>query len=1299
MKGPELSPSQKIGGLGKRVFTGSHPDSWHQEGEPQQGGDFGFDVSMWLTGLGEIRGRFSVQLKSTTDAKVRGQNGDSYYSVVLTKEACELYFQDGQPVMLVLVVLDGEKTDGAKMYYAWITDQIAHRLGGKTEFSNSDPQEMSFHVPVAQALTKGLDISDYLDAFWTQNRIANNLRNTDAIPALRTIAALSPTAITNLGELVPTNFNRWLTNQALAGDALWASPKSDSLTAKIKQISDYLSHGNAVAARQTANEIGDPDQLENDPKAELHYQLGVLAQLDSDTPLALEHFRAATRANPDSAKYFIAEIEAELIVNAESASPVSDDTLSRSKRFSDNQAVKFQLVRIHALSGNRDEAERILTQMQGFEHREACVMFHSIQQDWTTAIAIAQEGIDSTANSKHRRLLNLLKARCLLHLVMGDRDGVQHGGRPDLQIEHVEQLRDTTLEALRDASLHGWPANTELLVDCASVVSLTTGVDSELYNLVNEFADRRPRNRALREAVARIATTLGWREAAAESLRKLPGRTIEDTARLIMAAGEAGNFKEAVSLGIEHIIDQPHSKLVDMAAVVATMSAYELGSIAEENRLRAYVENGSDAAKALLKFLELTRKNPATFAEHLDELWTAATAGAGDEAIQDNLFLHLRPTRRKDVERILSLGKLIQGRRRLTKMESGKYSAALLNEQRDKEVVDFTDQALRLFPGDENLALSKAIALDKLGQTAAAESLLSSFSDSDRLDLLKLRSQLVLRTGDIKSAVSLIQTALGKSKNPKDRFQLQRNLAILYSKLDPSLYFEAVCRLGEISDRNEESEEGTYLAQFALSSLGLGESVQTSRISEYHERIDAFTKKFPQSWFFRVGSIGAEGGSGDALAAIRQLADISDAKVLSQNRLRKLGERAGSLIPLVLRPGGIAPYCTNVVDLLSVCFYGRHDGQSSKILVGAPEIESRDVSRSPVIDLATVAVFVRLNLFDKLFSLWGAIAIPKVSLEAISQLGLEYLRSGANELTDAILVSIGRRKSQILQPGSFDEEAQNFAVRETSAIVAELVAGRHDYLTADVAAYVYVEGMGNLAGRCYSLWDFLTYAEKVGVLSKTDTRLIRLQVAAWNSDGVPLTPEDVAAAVNGFTDTMNDEADDAATTRVVRRFLEGCDSGAAVHRIGLTLIELMVSKDERREAAARWFGACCFREILLAQSSRFPAGADTLAAHILAVIAFLLNPSEAADVQAICRTLNSVRRGFGGNPDDDHFVRLLGLRSAEYLDKLFKSGELGDSAEEARRRSLLFSCVTGGTHAYDCLTQAYFQRTQELQKA
>lgn len=112
------------------------------ESEPQQGGDFGFDVSMWLTQLGRIAGRFAVQLKATTVLDIQGTK-DKFVSVPLTRETCNLYLQDGQPIMLVLVALeDGNSAQSATMYYIWIDVEIQTRLAGRAEFNESDPAEM-----------------------------------------------------------------------------------------------------------------------------------------------------------------------------------------------------------------------------------------------------------------------------------------------------------------------------------------------------------------------------------------------------------------------------------------------------------------------------------------------------------------------------------------------------------------------------------------------------------------------------------------------------------------------------------------------------------------------------------------------------------------------------------------------------------------------------------------------------------------------------------------------------------------------------------------------------------------------------------------------------------------------------------------------------------------------------------------------------------------------------------------------------------------------------------------------------
>lgn len=1295
MEGPGLSYSQRIGTLGERFFSGNHPDSWQEESKPKEGGDFGFDVSMWLTDVEKIRGRFAVQIKSEVNPKPHG-GSEPYFSVPLSKKTCELYFQDGQPVMLVFVALQGETKTGAKMYYVWITGEIEKRLSGKVEFADDDPKEMSFRVPLANELLENLDISAYLKDYWDHTRIANSLRNSSGTAALKAVSKLSHEGMSGLSELPISRLDRWIVRSVLGGERPWPTPKDDSLIAKIKSVSENITHGNAEEARRAITEIGDPASCEDDVQAELLYQKGRLAHQDGDTEAALEHFRAASQIRPDSESYFTSEIEAEYILNAGLGRTVSEDTLHRSQQFSDKQLVKFQLMRIHAMAGNRAEAERLLTEMEGFSLVEASVTYHCIIQDWTTALELAQKGLASDPNIKHQRLLTLLKARILLNLVAGDAEGVEIGGRPDLQIEHVEQLRETTLNALRDANLSGWPSNSELLLDCASAVCLISTPDEEVYDLLRDFFNKRPKNRAVQETLARVATLLGKYHIAADVLATLPNQSIEEIARQIMLRGQTGKFSEAVALAIAHLLDAPHSKLVDSAVIVATMSALELGAISEESKLRAYVDSGSASGKTLLGLLEQAEKNPAGVADHLERIWPDVIAEPPDDVLQNNVFLYLRPTRQSEVDRILALGEIIQKRRRLIQSESAKFSAALLNKQRYKDVVDFTDSALKLYPTDENIGITRAIALDALGQTAAAVNVLTSFEHSGRTDILRARSQILLRTGEIDTAVSLIQRALANAKSRKEKFQLQRSLTILYSKTDPSLYLEAAWRLGESSDPTVEEDEGSFLVQFLMASMPMGSEVPESRAEHFHERMKAFVERFPNSHYFRTGSFSDESGD-DALTAIRKMAGITEERLALQERQRNFGERSGSLIPMVMRPGGYAPFCTNIVDLLNVCFRGKHDGQSSRITVGAGDLEQRPVDKAPILDLTTVVILVQLNLFDKLFRMWNAIAIPKASLDTLSRLGMEFIRAGANELVDKVLAEVKNNIQKVLQPGAIIKEGNNFAASEFETISDEVRDGQYEFLTADVAAYVYIEGINGHEGQARSLWDFLRAAEKAGVITSTEHRLARLQVASWNSYGAPITAGDVAAAAVGIAYGTK-EGDVEASICIVKQFFEGASADDMVRLMAAILVGILATKDAQIEKAAEWLVRVAFSELLLARHPGFPGTADKLAGRVLSLIAFSGDPHDAAGVRVIYRAMSSVRLEFSGNPDEEFFLRLLGGLAAEIFHKLYKNGNRASVEQEAKMMNNLFCCVSEGTSDHEKLTNAFYDRTKELQQ-
>ncbi|WP_176698941.1 DUF4365 domain-containing protein [Stenotrophomonas maltophilia] len=1300
MATPDYSDAQRIGNLGKRFFIGNHPNTWQQESEPQQGGDFGFDVSMWLTQLGKIAGRFSVQLKSTTVLEVHGSE-ERFASVPLTRETCNLYLQDGQPIMLVLVALeDGNSAQFAKMYYVWIDAEIQKRLGDRREFDDSDPAEMSFRIPIKNELTSDVEVLDYLKRYWTHTRLANALRTESGMAALGTVSGLSPKAVSGLGHVTAKSLDRWLVNDALGGDSPWATPKPGSDAAKIKQIADYITHGNRSAADRLIAEIDPSKIIEADVRSELLFQRGRRASLQGDHLTAYELFREAAALLPDSSRYFVAELETSVLARLDQHSVVLQDLLERLPRFEQDPEVKFQLVRIRALEEDYAEAERILSTLEGTNRQKAKALYAAIRGDWHGLLKAADEGLAECSSSQQEHFLSVLRLRALVHFVTDGADEIPVGGRPDLDFKDAKRLRDSTLDALRAARSAGWPANTEMLLDCASVTCVVSGSDKELLDLIADFSASRPDDHAALVTLARIATFEGDHSKAIAALKRISDPDLADSARLVLLLGEGDEHLEAVRVAMERLLSQPHDELTDLAVMTAAIAAFKLGSIQEENLLRKYVDDGSKTGRTLLQFFDDNRRSPEDRPAHIDRLWFEAMDGEGNETLQDNLFLNLRPDQEGDADRILVLSERTRARRGLTELESAKYSTALLYRERHEDVLRFTERAASFFPKNENIGLVRAIALDHQGQSAAAEALLRQFAGSSRRDLLQTHSTLLLRVGEIETAITIIKKALANATSRTDRFHFQRFLAVLYGKIDSEQHIEATWRLGEYADQANESEEGSFLANFAMATVGASSDVDESRITEFHKRVQKFTERFPESGYFRVGTLSEDDSTADFIAQLNKMLGIDEDTIKRRQLIRNIGERSGSYIPFALRPHGIAPYATNVMDLLRVSILGIHEGESSKIIVGDDSGSSSDFQGPPILDLVTLSALVELGLFDTLFSIWTAIAIPKISLQILSELSLERLSAGSNELVEKTVEAVRRHRIKIVQPGPQHESRDSYPNAEHSVIANEVRTGRFDFLSLDFSAAFYVENEIELTGRCHGLWDFLKLAERKGVVDVKSTRSVRIRVASWNTAGVPLEAADIAAIASDAVIGDSSVGDDVSLVRVAGRYLSGRTGSKAIKCVAEAVVAIATSVDPNREASIKWIARIYFRELVIVGSANFNDSADHLTSYLLAIVAdgVRKHPRGLELMQVVWRALDHARVEYGGSQDKEVFLHSLGSFTAKIFEKITKENGITGMCEEAEYRELIFSGITPGTHDRDVVEEAYFRQTLDLQR-
>lgn len=1300
MRTPRYSVSQKIGTLGKRVFVGGHPDTWFTESEPAQNSDFGFDMSMWLEALGKIRGRFSVQLKSGASTHFAGPEAEQFIQVELTPETCNLYLQDGQPVLLVFVALrDETSTAGAQMYYLWIEDELRKRLGSRQEFDESDPDNMTLRVPVANRLTKELDVSAYLDAYWTYTRISNQLRSPEGIGALSTVSSLSRRAQSVLTATDYKSLDRWLTYETMTGDSLWPAPKSGTAVAKIKQLNDALSNGNATEADRLIDELNRERLEDSEVLAEFRYQEGRRAFLDGNPKHALNRFAAAGTLQPESAKFYAAELEAAVAANLGSTPRIPPGLLARADRFDSDEDVRFQLVRIFALEENHEKAEELIASLTGPTKAKAETLYFAIKDDWAAALSSADRGLSTHADTRTANLLKILRMRALLNIVTGGQGSISVGGRPDLKAADALALRDATLESLREAQESGWPANSEMILDCASAVCVTFGPDRELLNLLSDFAQKRPKLRDAQEALARVATFIDEPSIAISALKRIDDPNPADLARLVLLYSESGAHTEAVEVALAHLIDKPHETLVDVAVAAAAASAYRLGSTVEEVKLCAFVAEGDPASQSLLHFITDSLKNPEERGENLDRLWEDAMRGNGSETLQDNLLQYLRPDREADIDRILEICTITSCRRNLTEMEAAKFSVALLRRERFQDLIDFTARAQDFYPNNENVGLTRAIALERIGQPSAAELVLRRFDQSFRADLVSARTQLLLRIGDVDALVSLTKRALASATDRADRFHYQRTLAILYSRGDRSRYLESVWRLGEAADKDVETEEGAFLLHFLMATAGAGVEVSQQRVQEFQERVNRFTEKFPSSSILRVGHISEDASPEDLLSQLQRMAGISEERAMAQQKARAFGERSGSQIPFAFRPRTYAPYVSNVPDLLRITINCWHRGESSRIIVGDAAFPRTEPSLPPILDLVSVFLLVELGLFDKLFAVWTAVAIPKESLAHLSELMFGPLDAGNSDLIDKVAEAIRRNHSAIVQPCLPAGEEGQYPHSEFATIKAEVESKRHDYLTVDLAMAAILSTNESITGRCRTLWDFLRSAEEKGALSKTDSTLVRLRVASWNTLGTPLEPADIVAAALGAADSP-DAGDDTPAARAAIKFYAAPNLYKTLKDSTAVLAELAKRSDSTGCDSATWFVRLLYREAILARSMGFNGTTDDLTAQlaVLSVAQTHEDPSAHAIMDFVWRVLESARVSFGGSSDRNNFFKLVGKRAAVIFDGIVKKHGIAAMSVEGKITDLLFSLTTPGTQDRTILEDAYFEETKTLQQ-
>ncbi|MET4727669.1 tetratricopeptide (TPR) repeat protein [Lysobacter enzymogenes] len=1281
------SDEQRIGDLGAKAFEGGRPDSWIKEGEPRQGGDFGFDYSMHVEESGNIQGRFSVQVKSGLQIAPKGEGDSQYFSVQIERATCNRYIQDGQPVMLVFANLSDLSSRNATLYYLWIEEQIRERLKGKLRFDEDDAAKPTFRVPISNVLEYCTDIAEHLRQHWNFNLTSNRLRGIpDGIPLMENLSKLSPAGVAGLTRTNPVSLDVWVRNESLSGDRPWAAPTPNSPAGRLKQASEDISAGKLADAERELDKLAADDGLIDELRAETHFQLGRLKTIAGTPNEAFEYYRTATTLQPKNTRYIAAKIEMAVSSRADDEPVDLSFVASIDSEAANDQGVLFQLVRVAKINEDHALAAQLLERLEEPERSKAVALQALIEGDWPTVITVADKQAPLQPNANDRFFLNLLRHRAELHTLLRGAESYSIGGPIDIDIELAKSFRDLTLSLLHEAKSRHWPPNSTLLLDGANVVASVFGANGEVADLIQEFATARPNNQGAQEAAARTAALGDRPDDAIAALERMGAHKGDDSARLVLVLCESGRHLDGARKAFGLIDKWEYTELTSAAAAIASLSARRVGLVTEAKALDTFVAKSSDypGVKVLAEFVRKIHDSPEDAESHVQNLLAVCDK---EPLLQDNLMLHLSANREDHSKSIVDVCSKIMLRRGLAEMEHAKYLAALYTLGRHGDVIVASELAIARFPANETIALCRALSLDLKGQLQAADMTLRRIASPARLDLLDTHSRLLIRLGEQDAAVSLVQRALERAQR-RERFQLLQLLSLLQSQNHPEVYLETVWQLGQAADREDEDQEAIFLISFAIAAAR-SPDVPIAWQVEFDERAERFTESYPDSSAFRIGRLDSSDRA-SAIHELRQLSGETEQIQALRNRQRRFGEAMGSNVPYSYRPRTFAPLARNVADLAAFTMHGRDTSEWARLAFHIDGSSEDLPSAPPILDLITFLSLVELDLLEVAIKVWSCIALPKISAFALASMKFEPIVPKDAERLDRAMNALRTHRGAIIQPTITGHTGAPPCEDEYDVIAHEVDAGNFCFLTIDAAAAAHVTAQHGLGEQTViSVAALLRRAEALGVMDKSEGQVTRLRIATWNCRGAPVTASDVAAGCLPSPPSGSD-----ANARAVRAFVSAPDLNKSAAKLAEVVIELLALKPPDVVDRLTWLLDIYFREQLLLELPLHPRLVTTFVAVIVAS-KMPAGHHELDDMRQFWQALLSVSDELTGASPREEFAAFVGEKTAVLLARLGRRG-LAFVAAESRIRELIFSFLTTGTSERAIAEQHYFAETTRM---
>lgn len=1113
---PRDSKSQEIGRRASRAFVSQSPMSWIVTSLEGQA-DFGIDGRVQVMSSGEARWLFDTQYKGSEQDCIIA---DGTFASVPVRLATLHYYRDHSlPVMLAFADFHADPDPGScPVYYLWIKDVIDVYLTQDNSDNRSLDSEVTVRVPTANRLTRDTNVDKYLRDYAERQQKFAELGSALAIGS--SIGDV-PTAVSRLTENIVAKGHIFVDAALGDSDLPWPSPKSGTVGGALKEAYDLVTTGAVQDAAEKLDSIPDRNLADDNERALFYYISGRLSYMLGDKPKSSAFHLLAHQTLPDNPLYLCSWFESRIVQLSfpyATGAQILLDELD-SGNFPSHPRIQALKARLMGISERYSEAHSILDSLEfKFSAVERAILFSSERlRDEVIELCASAQSRDLPRRARLTIRVIAFRARVMEALGIVDEVKIMAlSGPPTAHLGSLVETWGLGKALVQDLRVAGWPENSEIAFDALGLVAFVTENTKTGLALLEQFLEARPQHCELQQLRLRLALMADDGDSAADAASRLPDAAAR-AVNSVIVFHENANFRAAVGLA-DQLLELPiETDMISDALVVCALSARKTFNGLVERKCLSRLKSTPDFQLHELSF-ELAKSAEGSdeeLARVKRKLIALHSREPEVSRLQDYIFAYLSPREPEEASLLLKVSETIETRRLLFLREEIKLARALLAQDSAADALARVRYARRRFAADPKLRALEALVLERMGNAAEARVILKSLVTDRAAPRLARTTYLniALRCGFLDDAIEQFEWLLTEAGTEAERLDALRGLFSLESRkgANSARLIEVASAYGDRNDQSSEEEEGVYLIMMVTSTMSLDQNDQRVDREQLHRRATVFLERFPNSRIFGAINIPNAFTAKDLAKSVRARFGISDIYEANIARLKNQLSRGDVALPYAWRPQSIFPSIANVSELWERTKSARQPAPEFSFPMTQPGRVTKDLSslnKIPLLDITTLFVLTDLDLWPTVFSVFGQVAISKITLMSIQeQIGVF---DEPSKTLRELCATIHRNIDSIVQPGGELDETQ--AVKDGGLENArELLSnGKEIFYSDDLAARIYVLGDAE-DGICTA--DMLHTAQIRGLISPSEAAGKIAQIVKWHIQSVPISYENFASTI------------------------------------------------------------------------------------------------------------------------------------------------------------------------------------------